>query len=66
MAQEREYNGPKFSAAQRKVLRARAWEMHRNGMIQKAIATELGVSQPTIFGWLQKEKQERAKGNVVR
>lgn len=56
---DREYNGPKFSAAQRKRLQAEAWELRQTGMTQQQIATQLGVSQPTIFYWLAAQKRRQ-------
>ncbi len=38
-----------------------AWQMHLQGVTQKNIGIELGVSQPTVFYWLAAVRRELAK-----
>lgn len=55
------YHGSRFSAAKRAQLMQEAWQMHLQGVTQKNIGIELGVSQPTVFYWLAAVRRELAK-----
>lgn len=37
--------------------------MHVDGMTQKQIAVQLGVSQPTVFYWLAKVRRDQERNH---
>lgn len=49
-----ERNGTKFTGAKRVEMRAKAWQLHQDGMDQRAIGAELGVSQATVSNWIKR------------
>jgi orotate phosphoribosyltransferase-like protein len=51
--------GSKFTVQQRRELRTQAWQMHKQGMSQLNIASELDVTQATVCYWLCRERLER-------
>lgn len=56
----------KMTAQQRAPLIARAKEMAAQNISQRVIAVELGVSQPTISGWLNKRTVQQLVAEKIR
>lgn len=56
-----ERDGVKFTVEQRQAIREQVWQMYNAGLTQASIAATFGVSQPTVFYWLQKVRLEQAR-----
>jgi transposase len=54
----------KFTTEQRELLKAQAWDMHKQSMSELNIAVELGVAQSTVHYWLEAVRREQVKANM--